>query len=157
MIGLAGKGREMAGRPTILNAAVLRELLENLRSGAFDGVAAEAAGVSRRTFYRWLQLGRSGKEPFVRLEEAVRQAKALARLGAERRVREQQPLSWLRLGPGRERRGEPGWAGPVQAQDEAPAETAEPDDPENLQALAEALVGVGLEAWEEEQILGPGG
>ena len=39
----------------------------------------------------------------------VREARAQARVAAETEVRRDNPLAWLRYGPGRDRAGEPGW------------------------------------------------
>lgn len=112
----------MAGRPTVLDGQVFGKLLESLRGGAFDWVAAEGAGISRSTFYRWMARGDQGDGSYVVFAREVRQAKAQARMRAEGRVLEQNPLSWLRLGPGRERRGEPGWTGEAKAQVDTPPE-----------------------------------
>ena len=87
-------------------------LIETIADGAFDWVAAEAAGIGRRTFYDWMRRGEAGEQPFAELLTAVRRARASARVGAERTVRKRDPLAWLRLGPGRERADEPGWTSP---------------------------------------------
>lgn len=102
----------MAGRPTKLTPRRARLLVEAIREGAFDWVAAEAAGIARRTFYEWLEKGEAGQEPFARLAADVRQARAEARIGAERSVYKQRPATWLTKGPGRERPGAPGWTAP---------------------------------------------
>jgi hypothetical protein len=49
------------------------------------------------------------------------QARAQARLKAEMDTRAKSPRDWLRLGPGREQPGRPGWTNP------AKAGTAHPD------------------------------
>jgi hypothetical protein len=80
-------------------------------------VAAEAAGVPRRVFERWLRRGEQGRAP-ERLREfarGVRQAQAQARLGAEATALTENPLAWLRNGPGRETAERPGWTGTVRA------------------------------------------
>src|SRR5215207_800487 len=100
----------MAGRPTKLSPEVHRNIVAFIRAGAYSWVAAEAAGVSKTTFHRWLQRG--AEEPRGRYREFaddVRQAQAQARVAAETEVRRTSPVSWLRYGPGRERPGEPGW------------------------------------------------
>lgn len=65
-------------------------------------------------------------------------------------MREQSPLSWLRLGPGRERRGEPGWTNPATALDVQPVDMEE-EDPEMVEALVKAL----SEADEESLVPSP--
>jgi hypothetical protein len=103
----------MAGRRCLLTPETWKAIVEAIRAGAFDWVAAEAAGIGRRTFYDWLKRGESGDQRFVRFLADVRQARAEARAGAEWAVHKRDPLAWLRLGPGREREDEPGWTSPI--------------------------------------------
>lgn len=125
-----------------------RQVVETVRRGAFDWVAAEAAGISRSTYYRWMARGERGEQPYDRFAVDVRRAKAQARIGAEQWVRDKDPLSWLRLGPGRERRGEPGWTQPAEAQAWQAAEVeAEQDDPAMVEEMVKALNEVG---WDDD-------
>jgi hypothetical protein len=91
-----------------------------IRGGATDYSAAEAAGISARTFYDWLARG-EGRHPdrpptpkLVAFAKAVCQAKAQARIGAEVRVYQERPAFWLahaaRTKPERE-----GWTDPAKA------------------------------------------
>jgi hypothetical protein len=137
----------MAGRPTAFNTTVLRAIVREIRRGAFDWVAAEAAGIDRKTFYRWMKRGEQGEEPFAELKAQVDQARARTRIGAEQRVRDEHPLSWLRLGPGRERKGQPGWTEAVEALSNSEPEELEEEEPGVMEAIAEALREVG---WKEE-------
>ena len=105
----------MTGRRPALTDAVSDALVEAIAAGAFDWVAAEAAGIGRRTFYDWISRGERGQQPFATLLARIRIARAKVRLDAERLVLERDPLSWLRLGPGRERDDEPGWTAPVRS------------------------------------------
>src|SRR5215208_3951275 len=89
----------MIGRRSLLTAEVQTSLVAAIKSGAYDWVAAESAGIGRRTFYDWLARGE-------------RAARGEARCRAEEAVCQRDPLSWLRLGPGRERQDEPGWTSP---------------------------------------------
>lgn len=98
-------------------------IVNSLRAGAFDAVAAAAAGISRRTFYAWLARGdaaevlvetdqalSTAEVPWLDFAREVRQARALARLHAEHRVFLERPLEWLLHGPGRDRGPKaPGW------------------------------------------------
>jgi hypothetical protein len=127
----------MAGRPTAFKGAVIGTLLEALRRGAFDWVAAEAAGINRRSFYRWMKRAEAGEVVYQRFADQVRRAKAEARLEAEARVLASDPLSWLRMGPGRERRGEPGWTLPAAAMVAGLAGEEEGDDETTLELYAE--------------------
>ncbi len=100
----------MAGRHSKLTPDVHREIVAFVRAGAFDWVAAEAAGVSKSTFYRWLQRGESdARGIYHEFWSDIRQARAQARVAAEAEVRRDNPLAWLRYGPGRARPEEPGW------------------------------------------------
>ena len=98
------------GRRTKLTPDVERIILEHIEGGAFDYIAAQAAGIERRTFTVWLRRGeRSAEEPFRSFSYRVREARARARAVAESKVYANQPFNWLRYGPGRERPGKPGW------------------------------------------------
>jgi hypothetical protein len=130
----------MSGRRTKFNRKVLDMMLAEVGDGAFDWLVAEAAGVSSRTFYRWMERGERGEEPFAGMAEQINKARAQTRIGAEQWVRRRDPLSWLRLGPGRSRPGRPGWAQPVKEPvDEIPKVEMEEEDPAVLEGIAEAM------------------
>jgi hypothetical protein len=114
------------GRPpgtVALTEDVAQTILSFIRAGNFDYVAAEAAGVSARTFRDWMARAeethptRAPTPKLRRFAQDVRQAKAQARAGAEIRVYQEQPAQWLKWAarsmPDRE-----GWTdpGPEQAQ-----------------------------------------
>lgn len=82
-----------------------------IRAGGYPHVAAEAAGVPRRVFQRWLRRGRRRHAPkeLQDLCRAVLQAHAQARLKAEIAILDHKPLDWLRYGPGKETNNIPGW------------------------------------------------
>lgn len=97
-------------RPVKLTPKTQKAIVAYIRSGAFDWVAAEAAGISARTFRRWMEAGERGVAAYVGFYEAVRVARAEARVTAEVEVRKDNPLAWLRYGPGRDRGPEKrGW------------------------------------------------
>ena len=97
------------GRKTLLDATTEREIVNAIRAGAYDWVAAQAAGIARSTFYDWMARGRVGERPFSDFSDKVARARAEARRKREIEVARTNPLAWLRYGPGRERPGEPGW------------------------------------------------
>jgi hypothetical protein len=99
----------MAGRKTLLTLEVEARIVDAIRQGAFDHVAAAAVGINPSTFYDWLKRGEAGDEPFAEFSKKVMEARAAARQDAENRVHQKEPFNWLRYGPGRERPGEPGW------------------------------------------------
>jgi hypothetical protein len=144
----------VAGRRTKLNADVQQKILSYIRAGAYEWIAAEAAGVGKSTFYRWLQEGEAADSgSYHDFWQEVRKAHAQARVAAEAEVRRENPLAWLRYGPGRQRPGEPGWtesheiAGP----DAGPLEIRAIDYRTVLAPLAPRQVG-GLEGQGEDEI-----
>jgi hypothetical protein len=103
------------GRATLLTPELQQRIVSYIRAGAFDWVAAEANGVSRKTFWEWLARG-EGEDPdrpqtplYAEFVEQVRAARAEARLSAEVEVKRGEPLSWLMKGPGRHQPDAPGW------------------------------------------------
>jgi hypothetical protein len=99
------------GRKSKLTPEVHALVVERIRDGAYDWVAAQAAGIDPTTFCRWMKWGEKGQggPEFRQFCQEVRQAHAEARAGAEAEVRKTDPFKWLRYGPGRERPGAPGW------------------------------------------------
>jgi hypothetical protein len=98
-----------------LTPDIHQTIVAYVRGGGFPYVAAEAAGVPRRVFKRWLRRGKGSQAlpEYRSLADAVREAAAQARLGAEVAVRDSKPLDWLRYGPGRESAAGPGWTSAV--------------------------------------------
>ena len=107
-------------RPTKLTPEVHHTIVEYIRAGAYDYIAAQAAGLDPSTFRRWLERGAGGRSPYREFAADVAQARAQARVAAEVEVRRDQPLAWLRYGPGRERPGAAGWTQSVQHQHSGP-------------------------------------
>jgi hypothetical protein len=89
-----------------------------IRAGAFPHAAAEAAGVPRDEFEKWLGYGtpnrrKKGWRPhktFTPLWRAVMEAKAQARIRAEMKTFEEDPGRWLTQGPGKDKPNDPGWS-----------------------------------------------
>jgi hypothetical protein len=139
------------------------EILSFIRAGAFPLVAAEAAGVPRQVYEKWLEAGekRRAREPFRSFARDVRKAVAGARILQEHAVYEKDPKYWLVHGPGKDMPGNPGWTGEVRPLSvEAALARSGParpewesiltairhalaDHPEASQAVAEALSGLG--------------
>jgi hypothetical protein len=108
------------GRPrgaVTLTKERMEMILALIRAGSFAYVAAEAAGVSERTFHEWIARGEErhptrGSTPKLRaFAEQVRIAHAEARIAAELTIHKTQPGLWLsrvaRTKPDRE-----GWTDP---------------------------------------------
>jgi hypothetical protein len=98
------------GRPTLLNEQVTRIICENIRRGAFTWVACQAVGISTDTYSLWVRRGIVGEQPYKDFLDAIEQAHAEARVAAEQSVYAANPLAWLKMGPGRDRPGRPGWS-----------------------------------------------
>lgn len=81
-------------------------ILALIRAGAFPWVAAQAEGVSPEEF-RLLTAGRDPR--CATFGEDVKKALAMNRARTEIELREKNPLSWLRYGPGRPSPDGPGW------------------------------------------------
>jgi hypothetical protein len=118
-----------AGGPTALKqwpltAQAQALILASIRAGAFPSVAAEAAGIPARVFEQWLEWGNPLDRPrgwrrhkvYTPLCRAVKEARAQARLAAEMHAMQDDPIAWLRSGPGKERPNDPGWTMPIRPQ-----------------------------------------
>jgi hypothetical protein len=107
----------MSRLPSQPTPEVQQQIVAFIRAGGFPDVAAQAAGVPRRTFERWMRYGRQRRhEPvYHAFAAAVGQAEAQARLRAEIAVLEDKPLDWLRYGPGKETTQTTGWTAAVRA------------------------------------------
>lgn len=117
------------GRRSLLTPDTHSAICIAIEKGAYDYIAALAAGISQRTFLLWMEKGEAVAESLEDGEESediyfvfycdVRQARAKARLKAEAIVYESDAFKWLRYGPGREKPGEPGWTDAVQVTGDA--------------------------------------
>jgi len=87
-------------------------------SGGYPQVAAEAAGLPREVFTRWLARGQARKaaRKYRLFWEAIREARAQVRLAAEARVLSRDALGWLKCGPGKDSPDGAGWSNPVRGQ-----------------------------------------
>ena len=102
-------------RPLPPTADQTQTIAAFIRSGGYPHVAAEAAGVSVEMFDCWLRMGQAPKAGAAlrQFYEAVRQARAQARLAAEMVAFKDRPLEWLKSGPGKESAESAGWTGTV--------------------------------------------
>jgi hypothetical protein len=126
-----------------LTLEIQQAIVAYIRAGGYPHVAAEAAGVPRRVFERWLRQGEAegSEEQYRAFAEAVRQAQAQARLGAEVAARNERPMSWLRSGPGKQTGDATGWTGPVRGAPEVEKASPllHPEVQQLLRLLLEAL------------------
>jgi transposase-like protein len=74
----------VAGRPLKLTPEVQQKIVAYIRQGAFPWVAAQAAGIGKSTYHRWMLEGAKAKRGlFHDFWAAVEQARAEARVTAE--------------------------------------------------------------------------
>ncbi|MHA2063216.1 MAG: helix-turn-helix domain-containing protein [Candidatus Thorarchaeota archaeon] len=65
------------GRKSKLTPELLETIVELLEAGNYDIVAAQAVGITRATFYRWIRKGKEDKEgEHFEFYQAVERAKA---------------------------------------------------------------------------------
>jgi hypothetical protein len=64
------------GTPDKLTAAVEKQICDLLELTVPQNLAAEAAGISERTYRYWCELGKTGMEPYASFHGAVRMARA---------------------------------------------------------------------------------
>jgi hypothetical protein len=104
-----------------------QRIAQYIRGGCYPHVAAEARGVPRAVFTAWMERGsRPGARlPYRSFYREIRRARAEARAAAEIAAWRDDPLFWLRSGPGRETAASPGWSGQVKPADRSAA-TGEP-------------------------------
>ena len=85
------------GRLTKLTPQVQRKIVTALKKGAYREVAAEYAGIGERTFFTWMDKGRSetkDSEPYRRFRQAVEKAETQTEIMATARVLEAGKESW---------------------------------------------------------------
>jgi hypothetical protein len=98
-----------------LTPAIQKQICALIISGGFPHIAAEACGISKESFEQWCALGQQKsqrhkpKDKFRLFWHELCKARAIARLNAEVAIKENDPKTWLRSGPGREREDNPGW------------------------------------------------
>ena len=63
------------GRPTVLNAVLIKRICSSLREGSTLASAAVAEGISERTLFNWLDRGEAGEKPFALFFFAVSRAR----------------------------------------------------------------------------------
>jgi hypothetical protein len=112
------------GRRAILTQDLQQRICGFIRAGAYDYVAAEAAGISRHTFFEWIRRGegndeeRPAKPLYAQFANAIRVAKAEARATAEVTIKKIDPKWWLAR-MHRDLPDAPGWM-PTNAKQESP-------------------------------------
>jgi transposase len=128
----ATKTRRPPGRPSKLSEDAIAQIESLIRAGATVEVAAQAAGVSRGTIYRWLKQGEKARAGTIarRLRDRVERARAesetvlVARIAQAAGKGSWQAAAWLL-----ERRFPERWMKPTERPlPEAPAAAAADDN-----------------------------
>jgi transposase-like protein len=99
----------MTGRPTKLTPEVKERIVRAIRAGNYGEVAARAAGISRSTYYRWMERGREGEAIYCDFADAVSGAEADAEVEAVARIRQAMPDDWRACAHYLERRHPDRW------------------------------------------------
>jgi hypothetical protein len=83
------------GRPTKLTAELRDTILDAIKLGNYASVAAQFAGIDKRTFFTWMKNGLEGKAPvYVQFRKAVKEAEALAEARAIQIIAEAAMDNW---------------------------------------------------------------
>jgi hypothetical protein len=143
----------MARRSPRLTPQLEQTIVAYIRAGGWPWIAAEAAGVPRTVFDRWMERGsaESARPAYRRFRLAILQAHAQARLGAEVAVLKGKPLDWLKSGPGREAPPRSGWTSAARPPAPPRAAPTALDDPQVQQIFAQVLEA--LAPWPEARAL----
>jgi len=64
------------GRPTSLTPEVQTQIVNMIRAGNYNVVAAEFVGIAEATFYNWLKRGREGEPLYLEFLEAIKKAES---------------------------------------------------------------------------------
>lgn len=81
-------------RPTKLTPEMQARILEGLRLGGTHQLVCDYAGVDPATFYRWMNLGASGKAPYREFCQEVKRVTAEVGLLWVGIIQESAPKTW---------------------------------------------------------------
>lgn len=88
---------KVTGRPTLLTRELQDGICELIRKGNRPAEAAGCFGVDQATYFRWMQRGKAGEEPWREFRESVTTAVADAKEGLVALIRsaaEKDPKNW---------------------------------------------------------------
>lgn len=74
--------------------ALIKQACASLKMGATIELAAASIGISRRTWYRWLQRGEEGERAYRRFYTAIQQAEVAGALEALERINGAASTDW---------------------------------------------------------------
>ena len=83
------------GQKSKITPELIELIVEHLKEGNYDMVAAQAAGITRQTFYRWIREGKKNKEGiYFDFYLAVEKAKAEGETELLHTIRKASSRSW---------------------------------------------------------------
>ena len=90
------EGRQKkTGRKSKLTPAVQKNICDAIRQGVYDYVAAQAAGIGQRTFYRWMEEGEKATSSVKRqFWQAIKRAEAERETRLLEIINDHAPKSW---------------------------------------------------------------
>ena len=89
------KGKKTGGRKTKLTPELQDKIVSAIRAGNYAMVAAEYAGISTTTFYRWLQQGAEAKSGIYKdFRDAVKKAESDAEVRAVAIIQKHMEGNW---------------------------------------------------------------
>lgn len=59
---LVPTGKKKVGAPSLFTPEVCKKIIDAVKAGNYDYIAAEAAGIDRTTFFRWMKRGKKEGE-----------------------------------------------------------------------------------------------
>ena len=66
------------GRPTKLTPDVHKKIVNLIKAGNYNDIAAQAVGITEQTFYGWMKRGEAGESPYFEFFQAVKEASAFS-------------------------------------------------------------------------------
>jgi len=99
------------GRPTKLTPEIQSKIVDAVKIGNYPEVAAQAAGVGERTYYRWMEKGEEASSGIYRqFWQAIKEASAVGEVLAVESVRKHMGDNWQSAMTYLERRHPQRWA-----------------------------------------------
>lgn len=92
-----------------LTDEVREKLIRAIRAGNYHEQAAQYAGISKETFYRWRRQGEAGTEPYASLLEELDEAEAAAEVGLTATISQAAKSDWRAADTQRKRRWPDRW------------------------------------------------
>lgn len=120
------KKKKTGGRTTKLTPEVLEKIVAAIRAGNYAVVAAAFAGISERTYYRWMHRGREEKKGiYWQFCQAVEKAESEAEVRAVAIIQKHMETNWQAAMTYLERKYPDRWARRTRVEFKAPEDPME--------------------------------